>query len=128
MHRPFQTLDVIPPTENCQVPFLLAGSGSTLIAINLEDGTVTSKWETGSVSPGSDVGKISELDQIKAEEHHSKNDQKKRRRGNAEDRPSVSRIYAHASRRYAVIITGEDKFIRVFSISSDGILKQLSQR
>jgi hypothetical protein len=128
MHHPFQTLDVIPPTEDCQVTFLLAGSGSALIAINLEDGTVMSKWDAGAVSSGSGVGKVSESEQIKAKDTPLEERPKKRRRGNAEERPNVSRVYAHASRNYAVIITGEDKSIRVFSISSDGIMKQLSQR
>jgi hypothetical protein len=45
-----------------------------------------------------------------------------------EDPPNIIEIVVTESQSHAVIVTGEDKCIRVFEISASGQLQQLSQR
>jgi hypothetical protein len=45
-----------------------------------------------------------------------------------EDLPNIIHMVVTASQNYAVIVTAEDKCLRVFEISPEGKLEQLSQR
>jgi hypothetical protein len=59
------------------------------------------------------------------EEHASK----KRRLSNVhEDPPNIIDIVVTKNQRHAVVVTAEDKSIRVFEIAADGLLNHLSQR
>lgn len=44
------------------------------------------------------------------------------------ERPNITKIKATSNGQYAVIVTAEDKAIRVFAISPDGRLNHLSKR
>jgi hypothetical protein len=58
MHHPFQGVAVV----GGKIPFLLAASGSSLLSVNLSDGTIAGKWEPeGAVSldPLGNVGEYS---------------------------------------------------------------------
>lgn len=55
---------------------------------------------------------------------------KKRRMSNAkhEDLPNIIHMVVTASQNHVVVVTAEDKCLRVFEISPEGKLEQLSQR
>ena len=53
---------------------------------------------------------------------------KKRKLSNEKKPPNVIEIELTRDNRYVVAATAEDKCVRVFSLSTEGALKQLSQR
>jgi tRNA (guanine-N(7)-)-methyltransferase subunit TRM82 len=52
----------------------------------------------------------------------------KRRKVDTAEQPNIIKLMVTPSQKHAVLVTGEDKCVRVFSISSEGVLEQLSQR
>jgi hypothetical protein len=54
MHHPFQRIAAVDRNP----AFLLAASGSSLVSVNLNDGTIAAKWElegTASLKPSTEV-------------------------------------------------------------------------
>ncbi|KAF2435816.1 hypothetical protein EJ08DRAFT_579631 [Tothia fuscella] len=117
MHHPYQSLQVCSPGEG---KFLLAGSGSKLFAVSLEDGSIVSTWPN-------EEPKTQPLESAGDEEEPSP---KKRKISTIEheDPPNIIAIAITSDQHHAVVVTAEDKAIRVFSVSADGQIQQLSKR
>jgi hypothetical protein len=45
MHHPFQAIAVVPKSGPDTPVFFLAASGPLLVIVNLQDGTIGSRWE-----------------------------------------------------------------------------------
>ncbi|KAE9967487.1 hypothetical protein BLS_006342 [Venturia inaequalis] len=121
MHHPYQRLTVCVPGTGAQ--FLLAASGHKLFSVNLADGSVVTQW------PKEGPNEALEEKEVVAEETEGP-PSKKRRLSNEkhEDLPNIIHMVVTASQNHLVVVTAEDKCLRVFEISPEGKLEQLSQR
>ncbi|KAF2675089.1 hypothetical protein BT63DRAFT_450069 [Microthyrium microscopicum] len=119
MHHPFQVIAKISRPEK---QFLLAASGPKLLCVNLEDGTIASQWQAEVVKTAA----VSE--KLKTEESNEPPAKKRKTAQPEQEAPNVTAIEITPDGSHAVIVTGEDKTIRVFHVSSEGVLTEKSQR
>ncbi|QDS67902.1 hypothetical protein FKW77_008290 [Venturia effusa] len=121
MHHPYQRLAVCVPEAGAQ--FLLAASGHKLFSVDLADGSVVTQW------PEERPNESLEEKEVEAEEGEGP-PSKKRRISSVkhEDLPNIILMVVAASQEHVVVVTAEDKCLRVFKISPEGKLEQLSQR
>ncbi|EON64218.1 hypothetical protein W97_03448 [Coniosporium apollinis CBS 100218] len=99
---------------------LLAASGPKILSISLHDGSLLSTWpETASTSTEGDQ---------ENEEPEGPPGKRRKLDASPEKSPNVTKLLVSHSNEHVVAVTGEDKCVRVFAVSSNGNLEQLSQR
>ncbi|KIW00972.1 uncharacterized protein PV09_07494 [Verruconis gallopava] len=124
MHHPYQCLATCRPSTDGP-HYLLAASGHKLFSVGLEDGIIVSRW------PKTDENDIKIETPEATESEMAGPPTKKRRLSVTNDReilPNIIKLAVTHSQQHVVVVTGEDKCIRVFYISPQGQLSQLSMR
>ena len=141
-----------PTTKRKDV--LLAASGPTILAFNVADGSLISKWSHATPLNANDFSKEigvectdgfgasqspdkkrklsndSEVSEAPSTEIVVENSNGKSKRPKTVPVliPSVACMCGTSDNRYFVVITGEDKAVHVLEMLDDGSLRQLSRR
>ncbi|KAF2400205.1 hypothetical protein EJ06DRAFT_510207 [Trichodelitschia bisporula] len=118
MHHPYQAIETFSPAGAQGPVFLLAAGGPKLYAVNLENGAIVSSWPDE---------ENNQKDDNKVEEVAGPLN-KKRKVAAAAEQPNICKLTVSHDHQHAIVVTGEDKTVRVFSLGTEGELQELSQR
>lgn len=137
---PFQSLLHCEILSRQSARFLLAASGPRLLSFDIATGELKSSWssrrELGNVdvderplkrlrrSDSQQSSRSSSAEIVVQEFKGSKS----RRKEQPLNEPNILKLAKTADNGHIVAVTGEDKCIRVFRFSHDGILSHLSAR
>ncbi|KAF2836472.1 hypothetical protein M501DRAFT_959805 [Patellaria atrata CBS 101060] len=116
---PFSCLDCSIPEGNENHRILFAASGPKIFSINLEKKSNIQVW------PQAD-NQAKRADQ--ENDDHGEPPGKKRKLSPPPGSPNILKLTLSHNRKHLVAVSSEDKCIRVFSVSEQGSLDQLSQR
>jgi tRNA (guanine-N(7)-)-methyltransferase subunit TRM82 len=121
MRHPFQCITTIHPSSS-QNAYLLAACGPKLLSTCLRTGDIKSQWTSEDLKDPSILSNP-------GNGHLDNERPAKRLKGSnvTANAPNIIRIAASPNGDYAVIVT-DDKRVRVFAVSSEGALDELSQR
>jgi tRNA (guanine-N(7)-)-methyltransferase subunit TRM82 len=121
MRHPFQCITAIYPSSS-QNAYLLAACGPKLLSTCLRTGDIKSQWTPEDLKDPSILSNP-------GDGHLDNERPAKRLKGSnlTTNAPNIIRIAASPNGDHAVIVT-DDKCVRVFAVSSEGALDEMSQR
>jgi tRNA (guanine-N(7)-)-methyltransferase subunit TRM82 len=154
MAHPFQRLSYSPPNSSRSQGVIFAASGPKILSFSALDGSFLSEWSAFPQSTS--LKRASNEDQehiVDNQSAHSRSSKKRLKlfSGSSHDTsleviidnggkkpkpktpkavllPSVIRLCGTSDGEHIIALTGEDKCVRVFNVSHDGSLTQLSER
>jgi tRNA (guanine-N(7)-)-methyltransferase subunit TRM82 len=118
MNHPFQCIEAVEklPSEGSEgCAFILAACGPKLVVLSINRGEIVSQW---SASVHSNTIQ---------EDSHERPTKKQKISSNPASLPNIIKLTVTPSNQHAVVVT-DDKCLRVFDISHEGEITELSQR
>lgn len=140
MLSPFQCLLHCEFLSQRSTRFLLAASGPRLLSFDIATGELKSTWSTRreTLNQEEDERPMKRLRSLESQQSSRSSSAeiviqessrpKVKRKEQILDKPNIVKLAKTADSKYVVAVTGEDKSIRVFKISEEGILSHFSAR
>lgn len=134
--HPFQCLEYVNRQPNGQQDVLVASAGPKLYIYSAATGQRLDVWpqdvdssESAAVAASTEGQKLSDENKnVTEEQSEQKNVPKKSAKKKAPLWTNIPLVVVSRDSKYVALVTSEDKCVRVFSLSEEGKLQQLSSR